>query len=69
MTSKFLANNSTIQDSPAATTTSWTITPRFTPAIAIRPMRAPYVRLVPTISATFGPGVAIRIAVAATKTR
>jgi predicted Zn-dependent protease len=40
-----------------------------TPATAIKPVRVPCLRLVPTISATLGPGVAINNAVAWTKTR
>ena len=69
MRSKLCENISTIQARPAATTASWIITPILTPAMAVSPVRAPCVRLVPTISATFGPGVAISSAVAATKMR
>ena len=44
-------------------------TPALTPATAISPVRAPWVRLVPTMRATFGPGVATSSAEARTKTR
>ena len=62
-------NISTIQESPAATTASWIISPILTPATAVSPVRAPCVRLVPTMSATFGPGVATSRLEATTKTR
>src|SRR5579862_6948111 len=54
---------------PSAVKASWTTMAELAPATVSNPYRGPWATLLATISATFGPGISIRIATAPAKAR